>query len=270
MTDYYKMQQDMLSSNLKNQLTLITGGFGNIGYKISEYIMKKGSKLIIFDIIENKEKLEELQKIGEVYFYKTNLENRNNLLENLNDIIQKFDKIDGIINCAAFVGDSKVKGLIGSIEEQSIDTWDKVLNVNLTVPFIIIKTLFPMLKKSDNSSIINISSIYGKVGNVLSIYEGTKYSTSASYSACKGGLNQLTNYFASIFGSDKIRVNTVSPGGIYRNHSDIFVKNYENIVPMKRMGVENDLVGIIGFLLSNESRYITGANIPVDGGWCSI
>jgi NAD(P)-dependent dehydrogenase (short-subunit alcohol dehydrogenase family) len=92
----------------------------------------------------------------------------------------------------------------------------------------------------------------------------------AAYSAIKGGLNNFTRYLASYYGAYQIRVNTVSPGGIYDNQPESFVNNYNKKVPMKRMGSPKDIVSAVYFLLTNDSSYITGHNLVVDGGWSII
>jgi NAD(P)-dependent dehydrogenase (short-subunit alcohol dehydrogenase family) len=115
-----------------------------------------------------------------------------------------------------------------------------------------------------------MSSIYGLVGPDFTVYEGTGMTMPAAYSAIKGGINNLTRYLASYFGSSQIRVNTVSPGGVFDSQNELFVKNYVNKVPMKRMGMPMDVVAAVFFLLTDESSYITGHNLVVDGGWSAI
>lgn len=92
----------------------------------------------------------------------------------------------------------------------------------------------------------------------------------AGYAAIKGGLINLTRYMASYFGPHKVRVNTVSPGGIFDNQNISFVENYEKKVPLRRMGLPEDITPSVSFLLSDESKYITGQNLIVDGGWTAI
>ena len=92
----------------------------------------------------------------------------------------------------------------------------------------------------------------------------------AGYAAIKGGLVNLTRYMASYFGPHQVRVNSVSPGGIFDNQNSIFVKNYEKKVPLQRMGVPEDIAPSISFLLSDDSKYITGQNLIIDGGWTAI
>ena len=108
------------------------------------------------------------------------------------------------------------------------------------------------------------------VGNDLSIYENTNINPVAPYSAIKGGIVNLTRYLAAFYGSEEIRVNVVSPGGIFNNEHPTFVENYEKKVPLKRMGQPEDIAPTVSFLLSKEAAYITGQNIMVDGGWTCI
>src|SRR5690606_18470471 len=102
------------------------------------------------------------------------------------------------------------------------------------------------------------------------IYEGTDLNPPAAYSAIKGGITNFTRFLASKYGKNGIRVNTVSPGGIFDNQPIKFVKAYEKKVPLKRMGNPDDIAPSVSFLLSNQSNYITGHNLIIDGGWTSI
>ena len=119
-------------------------------------------------------------------------------------------------------------------------------------------------------SIVNMASIYGVVGNDFSIYEGTNIIPPSPYSAIKGGLINFTRFLASRFGANGIRVNSVSPGGIFDNQNEKFVNAYSQKVPLKRMGNPEDIAPAVVFLLSDESSYITGHNLVVDGGWTAI
>jgi NAD(P)-dependent dehydrogenase (short-subunit alcohol dehydrogenase family) len=124
--------------------------------------------------------------------------------------------------------------------------------------------------KQNSGAIINMASIYGVVGPDFSIYEGTAMTLPAAYSAIKGGLINFTRYLASYLGKYQIRVNSVSPGGIFDNQSSDFVRKYENKVPLGRMGTPQDIAPSVVFLLSDDSKYITGQNLLIDGGWTAI
>ena len=122
------------------------------------------------------------------------------------------------------------------------------------------------MHKSDNASIVNISSIYGVSAPDWELYKGTNINNPGAYSVSKAGVVHMTKWLASTL-SPKIRVNCVSPGGVYRKQSEKFVKKYESRTLLKRMATEKDIVGPVVFLSSSSASYITGENLIVDGGW---
>jgi NAD(P)-dependent dehydrogenase (short-subunit alcohol dehydrogenase family) len=122
----------------------------------------------------------------------------------------------------------------------------------------------------NHGSIVNIASIYGVVGADFSIYEGTSMTMPAAYSAIKAALINLTRYVSSYYGPQQVRVNAVSPGGIFDNQTETFVNNYCKKVPLRRLGTPEEIAPSVAFLLSDDSKYITGHNIIVDGGWTAI
>ena len=127
------------------------------------------------------------------------------------------------------------------------------------------------MKEERNGSIVNIASIYGIVGNDFSVYKNTDGMTSpAAYSAIKGGIVNLTRYLSSYLGEYNIRVNCVSPGGVFNNQHPNFVKQYSKRVPLKRLASPDEISPAVTFLLSEGARYITGHNLVVDGGWTAI
>ena len=116
--------------------------------------------------------------------------------------------------------------------------------------------------------IVNIASIYGFMAPRFELYENASFTSPVEYSAIKGGLLSLTKYLASYLGKHDIRVNAISPGGVYDNQPESFVTQYsKKTVIGNRMAESDDLTGALVFLLSNASKYITGQNIVVDGGW---
>lgn len=116
--------------------------------------------------------------------------------------------------------------------------------------------------------IVNIASIYGFMAPRFELYEGASFTSPVEYSAIKGGLLSLTKYLASYLGKHDIRVNAISPGGVYNNQPESFVAQYsKRAIIGNRMAESDDLNGALAFLLSDASRYVTGQNIVVDGGW---
>jgi NAD(P)-dependent dehydrogenase (short-subunit alcohol dehydrogenase family) len=171
-----------------------------------------------------------------------------------------------LINNAAFVGASELQGWAVPFEEQTVETWRRALEVNLTAVFDLCQGLTPLLKKAKGASIVNISSIYGLYGPDWSLYEGTNLSNPAAYGASKGGLIQFTRWLATTI-APHVRVNSISPGGIFRNQNEDFVMRYEKKTPLARMATEDDFSGSVSFLASDMSKYMTGQNLEIDGGW---
>lgn len=171
-----------------------------------------------------------------------------------------------LINNAAFVGSSSLAGWAEPFEAQTIETWRRALEVNLTAAFQLSQLFAPALRSARGASIVNIASIYGHWGPDWSLYEGTQMSNPAAYGASKGGLIQLTRWLATTLGPE-IRVNAISPGGIERGQPEQFVERYAKRTPMGRMATEDDFRGVVSFLASDMSAYVTGQVINVDGGW---
>jgi NAD(P)-dependent dehydrogenase (short-subunit alcohol dehydrogenase family) len=179
---------------------------------------------------------------------------------------RELGSLDILINNAGFVGTSDLEGWVTDFERQRVDTWRRALEVNLTAAFDLSKGFASMLKESAGGSIVNIASIYGWVGPDYSLYEDTAMGNPAAYAASKGGLIQLTRWLSTTL-APTTRVNAISPGGIFRNQPDAFVKRYERRTPLGRMGDVDDFRGAIAYLASDLSRYVTGHNLAVDGGW---
>ena len=252
--------------DVSGKVVLITGGAGHLGKKIAETFVDLGASVILVDRDERalKSQFEELN--GKVEIFTCDLE----LEEQRGSLIKKFEdssrKIDILVNNAAFVGTSALKGWNSSFELQSIDTWRRALEVNVTAPFQLIQGLIKALRRGASPSIINIASIYGVYAPDWQLYEDTDMNNPAAYSVSKAGLIHLTKWMASVLGPE-IRVNAISPGGISRNQPDKFVEKYNRRTSMGRMAVEDDIVGAIVFLASAGSKYITGQNLVIDGGW---
>lgn len=255
---------------LSNRCGVVTGAAGNLGRVFSETLADLGADLILVDIdgkVLNilSRKLKETYNIS-VTSIECDLEQEKDR-KSLIDTVKKYkDSLDILINNAAFVGASDLEGWSVPFEQQSMATWGRALEVNLTASFHLCQGLSPLLSNSASGSIINISSIYGCYGPDWRLYDGTSMSNPAAYAASKGSMIQLSRWLATTL-APKVRVNTISPGGIKRGQPESFINKYEQRTPMGRMATEEDFRGVIAFLASDASGYITGQNIMVDGGW---
>lgn len=243
---------------LEEKVIIVTGGEGLIGRAIVRDIRNKGGIAINADITFEKTDWER-------YELKLDITAEESILEGFKSVFDRFGRIDGLVNNAY----PRTKDFGDHFETMKLETWNKNVEYQMSSTFLCIQKILPFLRKS-KGSIVNIGSIYGVVGNDLSIYENTNINPVAPYSAIKGGIVNLTRYLAAFYGSEGIRVNVVSPGGIFNNEHPTFVENYEKKVPLKRMGQPEDIAPTVSFLLSKEAAYITGQNIMVDGGWTCI
>lgn len=254
--------------DLKGKTILITGSLGFLGRALCIAFANQGANLILMDkIVANQVFIDELQMRGvKTDFFQVDFESEASRMDAISEINLKYSNLDILINNAAFVGTTDALGWAVPFAEQSIETWRKAIEVNLTTPFHLVQGLLELLQKSDSPTVVNLGSIYGTHGPDWEMYAGTSMGNPAAYSASKGGLIQLTRWLATTLGP-RVRVNCVSPGGISRNQDEKFVKKYAARTPLSRMAVEEDIVSAILFLSSVSSNYITGQNVEVDGGW---
>jgi NAD(P)-dependent dehydrogenase (short-subunit alcohol dehydrogenase family) len=181
-------------------------------------------------------------------------------------VLQEFGRLDIVIHSAAYGGDTEFPGWAVPFDEQTSDAWDRALRVNLTAAFVLAQAARRPLIDSGHGAIVLISSIYGLVGPDMSLYEGTAMNNPAGYGASKGGLLQLMRYLATVL-APPIRVNAISPGGVWRQQPEQFHARYRERNPLGRMATEEDLKGAAAYLSSDLSSYVTGHNLVVDGGW---
>ncbi len=257
-------------SNLKGRRALITGATGGLGRVMADTLAELGADLVLVDRSGS-----ELDSLNEALTARWGVQ----VAHRVSDLEQQAQrselmgwiKADGrglniLINNAAFVGTSDLQGWGVPFEQQTVETWRRAIEVNLTAVFDLCQGFTPLLKNAEGPSIINIASIYGLYGPDWQLYESTSMSNPAAYGASKGGLIQFTRWLSTTVAPD-IRVNSISPGGIFRNQPESFVQRYEARTPLDRMATEDDFRGVTAYLASDMSKYVTGQNLSVDGGW---
>ena len=255
---------------MKNKNVLITGGCGFIGSKLCLEYLKLNYNVFCIDR-KKKEGFNFINSLEKKYkkkfnYYNCDLEKLGEIKIFIKKIKKKINNLDIIINNASITGDSLKKGWNTKFENQNYLNFNKAIKVNLISVFEICKNFKKLLQNSSSASIINISSIYANLCHDKDLYVGTKINNPAAYSTSKAGLNQLTRWMAAEF-APKVRVNCVSPGGIYRKQSKKFVSKYIKKTLLKRMATESEIVDLILFLASEKAKYITGQEIVIDGGY---
>ncbi|MDR2424025.1 MAG: SDR family oxidoreductase [Prevotellaceae bacterium] len=243
---------------LKDKIITVTGGSGLIGKEIIEYLVKEGAVAINAEIA--------VETDWEKWQVHCDITSKESVASMIDAVINRYEKIDGLVNNA--YPRTKDWGL--KFEDVPYESWKKNVDMQMNSVFLLCQKILGCMVRQKSGSIVNIASIYGVVGNDFTLYEGLGMTSAAAYSAIKGGIINFSRYLASLYGKENIRVNCVSPGGIFDNQNPIFVERYNAKVPMRRMGTPEDIAPAVSFLLSDEAKYITGQNLIVDGGWTAI
>ena len=240
--------------NLKDKIIIVTGGNGLLGNEIILQLKKQGALVINLEInIKTNDELTEVE---------CDITNTKSIINSIDLILKKYSKIDGLVNNAY----PRTSDWGNKFEDVKIESWKSNVDMQMNSIFYLSQRVLEIMQNQKFGSIVNMASIYGVVGPDFSLYENTEMTMPAAYAAIKGGVINFTRYLASYYGKYNIRVNCISPGGIYNNQSETFVKNYERKVPMNRMGDPKELEGALLLLASDASSYITGQNFLIDGG----
>ena len=242
--------------NFSGRTALITGGSGGIGLSIVKKLIKNKIKVIILDINTPSKKIL-LNKFVE--FIKIDLSDYKNLQLCLTELKKKYKKIEYVINAAGVLWFDKDV----SLEKIEINTWDKVFSINLNSIVIVLQSILPQMKKNKFGSIVHISSIDALSGD---------NKPQDAYGSSKAALLRLSKSISIQFASKNIRSNSILPGPIETPMQERWKKNPESkknlskVIPLRRVGQPSDIANSTMFLLSDESSFITGTELIVDGG----
>jgi len=256
-------------SRLDGRVALLIGGAGHIGREIADGLAEQGANIAIVDL--NGESAHqtstEIQSrhSTKTFALEVDLSVQTEVEMIVPKVLEQFGRIDILVHLAAFV-DPELEGWTCRFEDQSPDTWRRGIEVNLTSAFLLAKACAPPIRASGHGSMIFFGSTYGVVGPDWSIYNNTNMGNAAGYAASKGGIIQLARWLSTTL-APEIRVNSLSPGGVFRDHVDSFKNAYSKKTPLGRMATEEDYKGATLFLASDMSAYVTGHNLMVDGGW---
>jgi NAD(P)-dependent dehydrogenase (short-subunit alcohol dehydrogenase family) len=259
--------------SLHNKDAIVTGATGLIGKEHCKALAEAGATVIAADINE-----------ATVQEFATTLPNNARgvrvdvtdkaSLEHLRDVaLEVSGQIDVLVNNAAIndMVENPSSPEDTAFENYPLELWKKNLDVNVTGIFLCSQIIGTHMAAKGQGSIINVASTYGMVAPDQSIYrdeEGNQLMyKSAVYPTSKGAVIQFTKFLAAYWGNKGVRVNTLSPGGVENGQADFFIENYSAKTPLGRMADKGDYRGAVVFLASDSSRYMTGANLVVDGGW---
>jgi NAD(P)-dependent dehydrogenase (short-subunit alcohol dehydrogenase family) len=267
---------------LTDRVVLISGATGLLGKEFALAVASAGAHLVLGDL--KRDSLESLKReIASVYPHTktwvrvldvTDASSCRSIAELCET---QFNRIDAVIHSAAI--DPKFEQgsdttRFSKFTEFPEELWQSSLDVNLTGAFLLAQATCKVMEQSGKGSIIFLGSNYGLVGPDQRIYKkaGEEHQTykPAIYSVCKAGLLGLTKFLAAYYMNTAIRINLLTPSGVWNQHDDEFVKNYSSRTTLGRMSEKNEYRGAVIFLASDASSYMTGANLVIDGGWTAL
>ena len=254
--------------NFKNKKILLVGASGVLGSEYAKFFHDNGAKLIVSDIksLKYQKLLSKIKKAKHLY---CDLVQEKEIIQMVKKAANFFNGLDGVIINAAATQESLItnkKNNFPPFEKYPLEWWEKSIKVNLTAGFLIARETIKYLKKS-KGSLVFVSSTYGLVGPDHKIYKGEKFKSIPAYSTSKAGVIGLAKWLATWLGDNSVRVNVLTPGGVYNNHTKTFTKKYSERTPLNRMAKSTEMNGILGYLMSDESSYATGQNFIIDGGY---
>ena len=269
--------------NLTGKVAVITGGPGLLGKEFCRTLAEAGAAVVVADI--NADGVNAVTKtlIEKGYHalgVATDVTQPESVYTLLQETLSAFGRLDILVNSAALdpkfdpeaLAEMAKRGTVsGAFEDYPLESWKAALDVNLTGMFLCCQAaVAPMLAQGKKGSIINICSTYGLVAPDQRIYQREGKQTSFKpvyYSVTKAGVLGLTRYLSAYYAGTDIRVNALTPGGVYNNHDEVFLKAYAARTVMGRMANKDEMNGALLFLASDASSYMTGSNLIVDGGW---
>lgn len=260
--------------SLTGKVAVVTGGAGLLGQVFCQALATAGANVAIIDLdkqaADKTAAIVEKTETQKVIAIECDITSPESVSAMVQDVVTQFGRIDILLNNAASKG-SNLDQFFAPFENYSLQAWREVMSVNIDGLFLVAQSVGSQMKKQGGGSIIQTSSIYGVVAPDQRIYEGSEYNgrainTPAVYSVSKAAVLGLTSYLSTYWADSKIRVNTLTPGGIASGQNSEFNQKYSNRVPLGRMGEASELTGALIYLASDASSYVTGQNIIVDGG----
>jgi len=253
---------------LNDKVIVVTGGAGLIGQEFVKAVVEQNGIAIIADINEEigtkvKENLSKELNTQNIDFVKLDITSKESLEECIAYLDAKYKRIDALVNNAY----PRNKNYARHFFDVEYEDFVENIGLNLGGYFTTSQQFAKYFQKQKYGNIINISSIYGVITPKFEVYDGTTMTMPVEYAAIKSGLIHLTKYMAKYFKGMNIRVNTLSPGGIFDNQPEAFLEKYKKECLNKGMLDKSDLKGTLVYLLSDMSKYVNGQNIVVDDGF---
>lgn len=266
--------------NLAGRVAIVSGGAGLLGQEFCKTLAQAGASVVVADKNATETQMVVSNLVSQGFRASgivVDITDKYSVANMVSKTLESFGGVDILVNSAAldpkFDPDSRQQtsvGISGAFEDYPLEAWQEALNVNLTGMFLSCQAVGRVMREQKQGVIVNISSIYGVVGPDQRIYrqDGLQQQYKpVYYSVTKAGVLGLTRYLAAYYAGTGIRVNALTPGGVFAGHDDEFLKAYSSRTILGRMAERNEMNGALLFLASDASSYMTGANLIVDGGW---
>jgi NAD(P)-dependent dehydrogenase (short-subunit alcohol dehydrogenase family) len=265
--------------NLTGRVAVVTGGAGLLGKEFCRTLVEAGASVAVVDLnaeLARKVAADLTANGYPVRAVPADITKPDSVDALVRSTLKEFGRLDILVNNAGldpkFDPDALKRGITpGRFEDYPLDQWNAALNVNLTGMFLVTQACVkPMLAQGKRGTIINICSTYGLNGPDQRIYikDGKRLAFKpVYYTVTKSGVLGFTKYLAAYYAETEIRVNALTPGGVFNNHDETFLKNYSARTILGRMARKDEMNGALLFLASDASSYMTGNNVVVDGGW---
>lgn len=254
-----------------DQVVVLTGGAGILGRAITQTLTAAGSTVAVVDRDADAALAVASQYgNGRAHAYRADVADQRELVALRAQIAAEVAEPTALVCNAA----TKSEHFFAPYTEFPLTDWNEVMATNLTGPMLCAQVFGPAMVAAGRGAIVNVLSIYGIVAPDQRIYDGSMYegrpiNTPAVYSASKAGLWGLTRYLAGYWGASGVRVNAVTPGGVFSGQNDTFVDRYSQRTMLGRMAQPEEIAAAIEFLVSDRAAYVTGQNLVVDGGLTS-
>ena len=263
--------------DISQEIIIITGVSGQLGNEYAKACLQRGGRVAGLDLFQSltSETLSE-QYPDHYLFFTADVTNKSSLQKNLVDIVSSFGSPTVLINNAAIDSPpSAPPEENGAFEDYPEASWDKVIDVNLKGVYLCCQVFGAAMAQARKGSIVNIASIYGVVSPDQNLYDyrrerGEVFYKPVAYSASKSGILNLTRYLAVYWAPKGVRVNSLTIAGVFNNQEQAFLDVYCARIPIGRMANVDEYNGSLLFLASSASRYMTGSNLTIDGGWTAI
>lgn len=271
------MSSIMDKFSLEGRVAVVTGGAGLLGNQFSRALGEAGASVVVADInFEGAQKLaNQLINDGiQALPFQLDITDPESVSQMVESCVDNFGRLDILVNSAAldpkFDPDNIQAQSSNAFETYPLETWKNAVDVNLTGTFLVTQACTKQMLAQNYGVVINICSTYGLAGPDQRLYErpdGSQQYKPVYYTVTKAGILGFTRYLATYYAGKPIRVNALTPGGIYNQHDEAFVEKYAARTVLGRMANLDEMNGAIVFLASEASSYMTGANLVVDGGW---